>query len=168
MAHFTRPDATAREECISNWCLPMRGSSHSAFTEMRFQWRSQSERDPRYRRVRLPAGFVMVDNPESDWVEIRDSNGYPRAAAKRPTDHSPNPIIVPIRRYEPSCESTGNGWKMVIKEWNQPVMRGDVFEDEASAHASAVEWLNEKKPGWEGYTTRVNFRGRPPKWNFFE
>jgi hypothetical protein len=163
MAQFIRPDASAGEECISEWCLPMRGSEHSAFVEMRFQWRKQSDADPRYHKVRLPSGFSLVET-DGDWIEIRDSNGYPRAAAKT----TPVPIVVPIRRYDPSSESTAGGWKMVVREWNRPVVRGEVFESEVLAHESAIKWLNEMKVGWEGYTSRVNFRGRPPKWNFFE
>ena len=110
----------------------------------------------------------MAEPTESDWVEIRDPNGYPRAAARKPTDSNPSPIIVPTRRYDPSSESTSKGWKMIVKEWNRPVLRGSIFANENLAHAAAIKWLNENKPGWEGYASRVNFRGRPPGWNFFE
>lgn len=164
MARFTRPATVIETEDITPYLLPMKGSDDRAFVEMGFRWRGGLNPNERLRRVVLPEGFTLEEADRGVLV-IVDSSGYPRSIVNNPD--SSTPIIFPIKRFKPDVEETRDGWRMIVREWNGIIVRGQVFKTGAGAQRAAMEWLRENKPGWSSFISRVNFRGNPPKWKLF-
>jgi len=145
----------------------MKGSNHPAFVDMNFRWRGSLDLKESLRSVVLPDGFTL-NEIDGEFFEIYDKDKYPRAVVKVPADKSRSPAITPIKRFSADTEQVADGWKMLIREWGRVVIRGDVFSSSNEAVESAKGWLNSKRPGWDSYTSRVNFRGNPPRWRLSE
>lgn len=162
MPTFSRPDAQVGEGSISETTLPMRGSEHSAFAEMRFSWADPVEADPRYRNVTLPPGHLVRDTDDSEVYLVRDKYGYPRAKILLPDELGPVPTISPMRRFDPGAEKKGPLWRMVVFEWGRVITRGLTHKTENEAHAAAEEWLDQYRGGWRSYIAPINFAKPPP------
>jgi len=167
MTRFKRNIAVSPPENVSLYRLPMKGSNHLAFAEMNFRWRGPVNNDDALRSVVMPDGFTL-DEVSGELFEIRDEKLYPRAVVRSPLDRDRKPSIVPLKRFSADTEQVADGWKMLIREWGRVIIRGEIFSSSEEAVDSAKRWLDSNKVGWESYTARVNFRGKPPEWKLFE
>jgi hypothetical protein len=137
--------------------LPERGSNHPAFVEMLFLWGQPSERDPRYRHVVLPSGFVVVETADPCRFEVRDLGGFVRALAFTPSARPRIPTIAPVRRFALSTENIDSKHRGVVLDRGAAVYRTSAFPSPETAVAKAKKWLDENKPRWESYVAAVNF-----------
>ena len=159
---FKRPGAQVGEGSVSEDCLPMRGSDHPAFIEMRFSWLGPHETDPRYRHVVLPKGFSLITSESPEVLFVRDAYGYPRARISLPNEFGPSPTVSPVRRFNASTERRGSQWRSLVMDWGRVAVRGERFLSESDALNAAREWLDRYRGGWESYSGAVNFAGPPP------
>lgn len=164
MARFTRPAEAVSHAVITPYLLPMKGSSNKAFVEMGFRWRSDIDQQERLRKAVLPEGFTLEET-DGELLAIVDSAGYPRSLIRNSTGSAP--LISPVKRFTPDVENVQGGWRMLVREWNTVLVRGEILSTGEGAIRAARGWLEENKSGWKSYISRVNFRGDPPRWKLF-
>lgn len=152
---FSRDNAVTGEAQASEIMLPARGSKHPAFVAMGFTWGELLE-DSRYRQVTMPAGFSIT------WVagpvgEVYDADRNLRAMIL--ADGVPS--IYPVKRFTLNVESDGQAFRGIAYDWGNAVYRTKPIPSQSVAVATVRKWLDDYKPGWDSYSSPINFEGRP-------
>lgn len=154
---FSRDTAVTGEAQPCPELLPVRGSNHRAFLEMGFVWGEPHE-DPRFRQVTMPSGFSIT------WVtgptgEIYDADGNIRAMILASSENVPS--IYPVKRFTLNVEEVEASFRGVAFDWGNAVYRTKPIASQSVAAATVRKWLDDYKPGWDSYSSPINFERRP-------
>ena len=145
---FSREIDSSPAIVASDMVLPVRGSGHPAFVEMRFLWGASLVDDPRFRSVTMPAGFLLKEISESR-LEVRDPGGFPRAVVLIPGGRGAMPSISPVRRFSFGADPLRAGFRGFVSDWRSIVYRTAVLPTQADALCLTKKWLDDNKPKWE-------------------